>query len=132
MTIQSTYLRTGRDLDVVLKLTDEQRLALQEHELISLAEDDELASDTVAIWEVSEAAQDGHQNPLTPEDLLKLPHYWEIRDKRGRLTDTEAMDLLHFMYSAPEWSSSFNEDARGIITRTGRKDDIGGAQWDRH
>ena len=125
------YLRTGQMADIVLPLTSEQCTALQEANLISIDAEDELASDTIDIWVVNEEAQDGHK-PLSPADLMALPRYWALRDKRGRLEDAEALDLLHFMYSAPEWSSSFNEDARGIITRTGRKDDIGGAQWDRH
>jgi hypothetical protein len=90
------------------------------------------------LWAVDEEVQAGHDGVLTVIDLTKLAAFETgVCCKGGDLTDEEAMDLLHYMLSAPEWSVSYLEDARAIIARTNgrwgsRKDDVKGAQWASH
>lgn len=49
------------------------------------------------------------------------------------MTDTEALDRLAWLLSAPEWpGASGMEDVAEIVAATGRDIDQEGATWARH
>lgn len=65
-------------------------------------------------------------------DLSVLARILPLLDKRERLTDTETLDVINYIVSAPEWSPSFLEDIVDVLRKRAGRAEIRGALWASH
>lgn len=83
-------------------------------------------------WWVDEDCQPDEDERLTSYDIRVLADVLVRLPKgNGPLSDREALDLINYCLSAPEWSVSFLEDIAAIVARTPRAP-VPGAQWASH
>jgi hypothetical protein len=112
----------------VCELTDEQLKVLVD--TYALRHYDENApgtytfdEDRIGEWEPGEF---GAADLIALADaLLRLPNH------RDDLTDSEALALIAYCLSAPDWSVSFLEDIADIVWSTSHSS-VKGATWNRH
>lgn len=122
----------------VVQLSQSNLERFEEYDLIWLDDEDEglyKVADLGLIYE-GEHMLLSHLEILTDWlDKLKTIEANSQRPKAGKpvgwLDDTDALDLIHFCLSAPDWSVSFLEDIAAIVKRTGRVE-VKGATWAKH
>lgn len=108
-------------------LTDEQlAILLSEHALFPDDEPDTYTFDEDRIGENWDSEEfDATELLALADALLRYPRH------SGDLTDTEALDMIAYCLSTPEWSVSFLEDIADIVWRTTHST-VKGAYWSKH
>jgi len=132
ISLYDSNIKGGRHFGI----TDEQLQRLQGVELVEEidVEDDDDGNVLATIWEPAEWVTElvSYEEFFALLDELEKVVAIEKRSgARGPLSDEDAVTLINYMLSAPEWSVSYLEDISEIIERTGRSP-VTGAYWASH